>query len=179
MNYNNFIEFIGDHADVVAILLTVLFFAAASRLLADFSIKIWGLLKRRHKCDGVPLPLLLKAQNPSAAIPEPLNGSKQAPQDVPDNNKPTPADPQTGTRTQSGNVDAYVRQFLSPRQGATIRQGVYIDKELHTKISMLVGIVGKRNLTVGNYVDMVLTQHFEQYGDEVKTVCSKRINKII
>lgn len=82
-------------------------------------------------------------------------------------------------RTQRENVEEYIRRFLSPSQPAVIRRGVYIDRELHTKISALVGVVGKRNLTVGSFVDAVLYLHFEQFRDEVKTVFSKRFNKIL
>lgn len=178
MNYNNFIEFIGDHADVVAILLAILFFAIATRLLTDFIMKVWGFLKRRNRRDTVSLPLLRKTRN-HAAVPEPGNCSKQAQNDLLDKNKPTFSAPQSATRKQSGDVDAYVRQFLSPGQGATIRQGVYVDRELHTKISTIVGIVGKRNVTVGNYVDAVLTDHFSKYEKEAKSVCSEGINKIL
>ena len=58
------------------------------------------------------------------------------------------------------------------------RQGVYIDKELHQKISVIVGIAGKRQLTVGNYIDNVLKEHFEKHADEVKTYLQKSYNKI-
>ena len=57
-------------------------------------------------------------------------------------------------------------------------QGVYIDKELHQKISVIVGIAGKRQLTVGNYIDNVLKEHFEKHADEVKTYLQKSYNKI-
>ena len=60
----------------------------------------------------------------------------------------------------------------------TGRQGVYIDKELHQKISVIVGIAGKRQLTVGNYIDNVLKEHFEKHSDEVKTYLQKSYNKI-
>lgn len=178
MSFNQLIEFIGDHADVVAILLAILFFAAVTRLLTDLFMKVWGFLKRWNRRDTVSLPLLCKTRNHSA-VPEPENCSIQAQNDISDKNNPIFSAPQSATRIQPGDVDAYVRQFLSPGQGATIRQGVYVDRELHTKISTLVGIVGKRNLTVGNYVDAVLAAHFSKYEKEVKSVCSEGINKIL
>ena len=55
---------------------------------------------------------------------------------------------------------------------------VYIDRELHRKISVIVGIAGKRQLTVGNYIDNVLREHFENHSDEVKAYCQKSYNKI-
>ncbi len=71
----------------------------------------------------------------------------------------------------------YIRKFLTPYK-CEGRQGVYIDKELHQKISVIVGIAGKRQLTVGNYIDNVLKEHFEKHADEVKTYLQKSYNKI-
>lgn len=77
-----------------------------------------------------------------------------------------------------GKQSDYTRRFLSPYRCEN-RQGVYIDRELHRKISVIIGVVGKRNLTVGNYIDNVLTRHFEQHGEDVKSFCSKGYNKIL
>lgn len=71
----------------------------------------------------------------------------------------------------------FIRKFLIPYK-CEGRQGVYIDKELHQKISVIVGIAGKRQLTVGNYIDNVLKEHFEKHADEVKTYLQKSYNKI-
>ena len=71
----------------------------------------------------------------------------------------------------------FIRNFLTPYK-CEGRQGVYIDKELHQKISVIVGIAGKRQLTVGNYIDNVLKEHFEKHADEVKTYLQKSYNKI-
>ena len=71
----------------------------------------------------------------------------------------------------------FIRKFLTPYK-CEGRQGVYIDKELHRKISVIVGIAGKRQLTVGNYIDNVLKEHFEKHSEEVKTYLQKSYNKI-
>lgn len=71
----------------------------------------------------------------------------------------------------------FIRKFLTPYK-CDGRQGVYIDKVLHQKISVIVGIAGKRQLTVGNYIDNVLKEHFEKHADEVKTYLQKSYNKI-
>ena len=71
----------------------------------------------------------------------------------------------------------FIRRFLTPYKCEN-RQGVYIDRELHQKISVIVGIAGKRQLTVGNYIDNVLREHFEKHSDEVKAYCQKSYNKI-
>lgn len=90
--------------------------------------------------------------------------------------------PETGTEKPSPKtirtaLADFIRKFLIPYK-CEGRQGVYIDKELHQKISVIVGIAGKRQLTVGNYIDNVLKEHFEKHADEVKTYLQKSYNKI-
>lgn len=81
------------------------------------------------------------------------------------------------SRTLKTALAEFMRRFLTPYK-CEGRQGVYIDKELHQKISVIVGIAGKRQLTVGNYIDNVLREHFEKHSDEVKAYCQKSYNKI-
>lgn len=82
------------------------------------------------------------------------------------------------TQTGRGKLADYIRRFLTPYRCEN-RQGVYIDRDLHTRISMIIGVVGKRNLTVGNYIDNVLTHHFEQYGEDARSFCSKGFNQML
>lgn len=81
------------------------------------------------------------------------------------------------SKTLKAALAEFMRRFLTPYK-CKGRQGVYIDKELHQKISVIVGIAGKRQLTVGNYIDNVLREHFEKHSDEVKAYCQKSYNKI-
>ena len=83
----------------------------------------------------------------------------------------------TVPKTLKTALTEFMRRFLTPYK-CEGRQGVYIDKELHQKISVIVGIAGKRQLTVGNYIDNVLREHFEKHSDEVKAYCQKSYNKI-
>ena len=59
------------------------------------------------------------------------------------------------------------------------RQCVYIDRRLHRKITTLVGVAGNRRFTVGNFIDNVLEQHFERHRTEIRSLCSKGLNKIL
>lgn len=81
------------------------------------------------------------------------------------------------SKTLKAALAEFMRRFLTPYK-CEGRQGVYIDKVLHQKISVIVGIAGKRQLTVGNYIDNVLREHFEKHSDEVKAYCQKSYNKI-
>lgn len=81
------------------------------------------------------------------------------------------------SKTLKAALAEFMRRFLTPYK-CEGRQGAYIDRELHQKISVIVGIAGKRQLTVGNYIDNVLREHFEKHSDEVKAYCQKSYNKI-
>ena len=71
----------------------------------------------------------------------------------------------------------YTARFLVSRP-CNERQGVYIDRALHRKITALIGLLGKRNLTVGSFIDNILAYHFEQYGERIRQLCSKDLNKL-
>ena len=73
--------------------------------------------------------------------------------------------------------DDYTARFLVSRP-CNERQGVYIDRALHRKITALIGLLGKRNLTVGSFIDNILAYHFEQYGERIRQLCSKDLNKL-
>ena len=42
-----------------------------------------------------------------------------------------------------------------------------------------VGVAGNRRFTVGNFIDNVLEQHFERHRTEIRSLCSKGLNKIL
>ena len=42
-----------------------------------------------------------------------------------------------------------------------------------------VGVAGTRRFTVGNFIDNVLEQHFERHRTEIRSLCSKGLNKIL
>lgn len=115
---------------------------------------------------GTPLP---GAEPTAASVPD-----KDVSSEVSQENKPTKKVMQTGR----SKLTEYVSRFLTPYRCEN-RQEVYIDRDLHTRISMIIGVVGKRNLTVGNYIDNVLTHHFEQYGEDARSFCSKGLNQML
>lgn len=102
----------------------------------------------------------------SAPVVEDTEPTKALPDETPDRENNRACD-----------VGEYARRFLASRPCEN-RQGVYIDRELHAKISVIIGIVGKRNLTVGNFIDNVLAHHFERYAEDIKHFCSTHYNKI-
>ena len=65
----------------------------------------------------------------------------------------------------------YKSTFLSPtafvaRTGKT----VYISKELHKRISLLVFMLGGGELTLSDYMQNLLQNHLEDYKEEIKEI---------
>lgn len=120
------------------------------------------------------LSLMAGSSLPGAEPTAASVSNKEVSPEVSQENKPTKKVMQTGR----SKLTEYVSRFLTPYRCEN-RQGVYIDRDLHIRISMIIGVVGKRNLTVGNYIDNVLTHHFEQYGEDARSFCSKGLNQML
>ena len=81
-------------------------------------------------------------------------------------------------RVRRSDAEDYASRFLK-NTPSEARQCVYIDRRLHRKITTLVGVAGNRRFTVGNFIDNVLEQHFERHRTEIRSLCSKGLNKIL
>lgn len=81
-------------------------------------------------------------------------------------------------RVRRSDAEDYASRFLK-NTPSEARQCVYIDRRLHRKITTLVGVAGTRRFTVGNFIDNVLEQHFERHRTEIRSLCSKGLNKIL
>ena len=89
------------------------------------------------------------------------------------------AAPEPATSSSDTEVsEQYASRFLK-NTPSEARQCVYIDRRLHRKITTLVGVAGNRRFTVGNFIDNVLEQHFERHRTEIRSLCSKGLNKIL
>ena len=83
--------------------------------------------------------------------------------------------PASEPRVRRSDAEDYASRFLK-NTPSEARQCVYIDRRLHRKITTLVG---NRRFTVGNFIDNVLEQHFERHRTEIRSLCSKGLNKIL
>ncbi len=92
------------------------------------------------------------------------------------------------TSEQNPVDEAYLRSLMAgsppervtpsvPQKGETDRETAE-ETKTEFEAEEMVGIAGKRQLTVGNYIDNVLREHFEKHSDEVKAYCQKSYNKI-
>ncbi len=63
----------------------------------------------------------------------------------------------------------YIDAFLKPRV-LKQRQSVYISQDVHEFIAKIVKKLGVRNMTVGVFIDTVMTQHIKEHMDELRTI---------
>jgi hypothetical protein len=66
-------------------------------------------------------------------------------------------------------IEDYQSIFINKADGSPARYGktVYISKKHHERIAQIVNIIGKREINMYDYIDSVLTEHFNKYHKEI------------
>ena len=75
-------------------------------------------------------------------------------------------------------INNYQSSYLKKSDSPPARQGksLYIREKYHERIFQIISIIGKRGVTLYDYVDNILTEHFEKYHEEiVNSFIDKRI----
>lgn len=63
----------------------------------------------------------------------------------------------------------YLDAFLKPRV-LKQRQSVYISQDVHEFIAKIVKKLGVKNMTVGIFIDTVMTQHIKDHAEELRAI---------
>lgn len=71
--------------------------------------------------------------------------------------------------------ESYDAAFLKRNEIKT-RQCVYISREIHKRISRIVSVLAKHELTVGGYIDLILERHLEENQEEINVLLRKEID---
>ena len=66
----------------------------------------------------------------------------------------------------------YLDAFMKPKV-LKQRQSVYIGQDVHEFISKVVKKLGVRNLTVGVFIDTVMSEHIRDHADELRAIYYK------
>ena len=66
----------------------------------------------------------------------------------------------------------YLDAFMKPKV-LKQRQSVYISQDVHEFISKVVKKVGVKNLTVGVFIDTVMSEHINNHADELRAIYYK------
>lgn len=70
----------------------------------------------------------------------------------------------------------YETQFLDVKEFKD-RKSIYISKEMHQKIAHIAGVISNRELSVGAYIENIVTHHFEIYKDDINNLYESRTIK--
>lgn len=68
-------------------------------------------------------------------------------------------------KKHAGRAD-YVSVFLQKNELKT-RHGVYISRDMYETISEIVRVIASKEVTVGGYIENVLSRHLESHKDEI------------
>lgn len=68
-------------------------------------------------------------------------------------------------RKTQGYQSAYIKKTDAP--AARFGKSLYIRKEHHERISQIVSVIGQGKITLYEYVDNVLNEHFKKYHEKI------------
>lgn len=76
--------------------------------------------------------------------------------------------------------EGYVEKYLRPRKPMGCAQkAVYISRENHEAVKRIVGMLGNRKTTISGYIDRILTEHLDRYGDELEKAREKTYREFV
>jgi hypothetical protein len=89
----------------------------------------------------------------------------------------TPEKPKEENRPKKVKQQEYESLFIreSDLPPARFGKSVYIRKAYHDRISQIISVIGNNEVSLFGYIDNVLTQHFETFGDEITQSFKKNI----
>lgn len=73
----------------------------------------------------------------------------------------------------------YLERFIqSSKTPARSGKMVYVRKEYHDRITRILHVIGKGELSISGYIDHVLTQHFADYEEAIKKLYKKNYEDV-
>lgn len=72
----------------------------------------------------------------------------------------------------------YISVFLQKNELKT-RHGVYISRDMYETVSEIVRVIAGKEVTVGGYIENVLSRHLESHKDEINELYKKERKDLI
>ncbi len=109
----------------------------------------------------------------------PYAAEKTEDADASSDESPVSAAPREDARRRKGRGHDYETLFIrnapsNTRSGKT----VYIRREFHERITRIVQVIGKNEVSLYSYLDNVLEHHFAAYQEEISELYKKRNDDI-
>ena len=102
-----------------------------------------------------------------------LDGASQS--QVKDTEEKEEAGKKPQRKPPKASSESYDSAFFKRNEIKT-RQCVYISREIHRRISRIVSVLAKHELTVGGYIDLILERHLEENLEEINGLLRKEID---
>lgn len=81
---------------------------------------------------------------------------------------------------RQGKPEGYAEKYLLPRKlEGRGRKAVYISRENHEAVRRIIGMLGSRKTTISGYIDRILTEHLDRYGNELEKARGKKYGEIV
>ena len=132
---------------------------------ANFIISSFKNKDRRNNPSSEPRPLLPPEKKEEAV-------EEETQESIPVEETPEPqtpaVQPRENTRKKKGQVN-YKETFIRRNEIKT-RECVYISHNIHAKIVKLIRVLEDTSITIGGYIDTVLSEHLEQHKEEINEI---------
>lgn len=132
--------------------------------------------------DGLDASFIIsqtKSRNRCPQVEAPERTEPQLANTLPADTVPGSTIPKEEVRRRKGKGADYESLFIrnapsNTRSGKT----VYIRKEFHERITRIVQVIGRNELSLYSYLDNVLEHHFAAYQEEISELYKKRNDDI-
>ncbi|WP_018676233.1 DUF3408 domain-containing protein [Riemerella columbina] len=115
----------------------------------------------------------LSVAKDSAKTSEPIKDESVSNNEIQDKEPANMLEPEqkatTSTRVKKTDVETYESLFFSSGEtSARNGKSVYIRPEFHRRIVQIVQVIGEDKISIYNYLDNLLEDHFNRYEKEIK-----------
>jgi len=136
-------------------------------------------MNKKEIGDGLNASFIISQAKSRNRPLHPYAAEKAEDADASSDESPVSAAPREDARRRKGRGQDYETLFIrnapsNTRSGKT----VYIRREFHERITRIVQVIGKNEVSLYSYLDNVLEHHFAAYQEEISELYKKRNDDI-
>jgi hypothetical protein len=132
--------------------------------------------KTNPETAGIDEAFLLQSIKKQDDEPKEKKPEAKETRDIPDSIPEKPKEGKESVKRRRNVNTGYCSQFLK-RNDFKARQCVYISQRIHAAVSEIVRIISDRDITVGGYIDSILTEHLDTHRDEITELYNSELSK--
>ncbi len=127
--------------------------------------------------EGIDSLAILNSIRPDSLPPSPKQPNADTV--VQELKSPTPKVRQTKRRKKEIVVSEFEQSYIR-RSELSARSGklVYIRQEYHERINKIIRVIGKDQISMFEYIDNILTEHFEQYEEQITKLYDEKLEGV-